>query len=215
MAETTVERLLRDERLNALLAWLVVAGIGLTAAGSVLTGDLLWGVFAAAVGVIVLLPPLAFADPEVMLPWEVLALAALPVLGRSVATLQVTNRVGTYLSVAALALVVAVELHAFTSVSMSPSFAVAFVAIATMAVAGAWAVFRWVVDLWLGTGFLLDPALSEEAIECGLMLEFVASTVAGVLGGVVFEFYIRRRARVRRRVGTAEAETGAGPGGKP
>ena len=201
MEETTVERLLRDERLNAALAWLVVAGIGLTAVGSVLSGDLLWGVFAAAVAAIVLLPPLVFADPGVMLPWEVLTLAALPVLGRTVATLRVTGRVGTYLSVAALALVVVVELHAFTSVSMSPSFAVAFVAIATMAVAGMWAVLRWTVDLWLGTGFLLDPGLDEAAIEQGLMLEFVASTVAGVLAGIVFEFYIRRRARVRERVG--------------
>ena len=201
MEETTIERLLRDERLNALLAWLVVVGVGLTAVGSVLTGDLLWGVFATVVAAIVLLPPLVFADPAVMLPWEVLALAGLPVLGRSVATLQVTSRVGTYLSVAALALVVVVELHTFTAVSMSPSFAVAFVAIATMGVAGVWAVLRWTVDLWLGTGFLLDPALDPEAIERGLMLEFVASTVAGVLAGVVFEFYIRRRARVRQRVG--------------
>lgn len=201
MEETTIERLLRDERLNAVLAWLVVAGIGLTAVGSVLTGELLWGVFAAVVAAIVLLPPLVFADPAVMLPWEVLALAALPVLGRSVATLQVTSRVGTYLSVAALALVVVVELHTFTAVSMSPSFAVAFVAIATMGVAGMWAVLRWTVDLWLGTGFLLDPALDGHAIERGLMLEFVASTVAGVLAGVVFEFYIRRRAQVRSRTG--------------
>jgi hypothetical protein len=201
MEETTIDRLLRDEHLNAVLGWVVVAGVGLTAVGSVLTGDLLWGVFAAAVAAIALLPPLVSGEPGVMLPWEVLALAGLPVLGRSVATLQVTSRVGTYLSVAALALIVAVELHAFTAVSMSPSFAVAFVAIATMGIAGVWAVLRWTVDLWVGTGFLLDPALSEHAIERGLMLEFVASTVAGVLAGVVFELYIRRRAGVRRRLG--------------
>ncbi|MFT4880023.1 MAG: hypothetical protein ACI9HI_000012 [Salinirussus sp.] len=201
MEETAIDRLLRDERLNAVLGWVVAAGVGLTAVGSVLAGDLLWGVFAATVAIVMLLPPLVFADPGVMLPWEVLVLAGLPVLGRSVATLQVASRVGTYLSVAALALTVAVELHAFTAVSMSPSFAVAFVAVATMGVAGVWAVLRWTVDLWLGTGFLLDPTLSEHAIERGLMLEFVASTVAGVLAGVVFEFYIRRRAGVRRRLG--------------
>ena len=60
MEEPSIERLLRDERLNAALAWVVVAGIGLTAVGSVLAGDLLWGVFATVVAVIVLLPPLAF-----------------------------------------------------------------------------------------------------------------------------------------------------------
>ncbi len=201
MEETAVDRLLRDERLNAVLGWVVVAGVGLTAVGSVLAGDLLWGVFAVTVATVMLLPPLVSVDPGVMLPWEVLVLAGLPVLGRSIATLQAASRVGTYLSVAALALIVAVELHAFTAVSMSPSFAVAFVAVATMGVAGVWAVLRWTVDLWLGTGFLLDPTLSEHAIERGLMLEFVASTVAGVLAGVVFEFYIRRRAGVRRRLG--------------
>jgi len=200
MAETAVDRLLRDARLNAGLAWLLVAGVVATAVGTVLTGDLLWGVFAFTVAGLALLPPLATRDPEVMLPWEVLALAALPVLGRSVATLQITNRVGTYLSVAALALVVAVELHTFTSVSMTAPFAVSFVTIATMAVAAVWAVVRWVADIYLGTAFLLDPALTEEAIEHGLMLEFVAAFVAGVVAGVVFEFYIRRRARVRRRV---------------
>jgi hypothetical protein len=136
-----------------------------------------------------------------MLPWEVLALAALPVLGRSLATVRVTSDVATYLSVAALALIVAVELHTFTDVSMSPSFAVVFVAIATTATAGVWAVVRWAADLALGTTLLLDPTLTEAAVERGLMLEFVASTVAGVLAGVVFEFYVRRRARARRRVG--------------
>jgi hypothetical protein len=210
MSEAGVDRLLRDARLNAALAWLVVAGIVLTALGATLTGDVLWGVFAAAVAGLALLPPLAFGV-RVMLPWEVLALAALPVLGRSVATLQVTSDVGTYLSVAALALVVAVELHAFTPVSMSPAFAVAFVTITTMAVAGVWAVLRWVVDLWLGTGFLLDPALSAAAVERGLMLEFVASTVAGVLAGVGFALYIRRRAGFERVPAAADPRRGSEP----
>jgi hypothetical protein len=201
MVEVDVARLLRDERLNAALAWVVVGGIVLTAAGTLLAGELLWAVFAAAVAALAVLPPVAFRSRAVMLPWEVLALAALPVLGRSLATVRVTSDVATYLSVAALALIVAVELHTFTDVSMSPSFAVVFVAIATTATAGVWAVVRWAADLALGTTLLLDPTLTEAAVERGLMLEFVASTVAGVLAGVVFEFYVRRRARARRRVG--------------
>lgn len=213
MAETVVERLLRDERLNAGLAWAITAVVVATAAGSLLTGDLLWAAFAAAVTALIVLPPIAFRSPRTMLPWEVLMLAALPVLGRSLATFEVSNQIATYLSVAALALIIAVELHAFTTVRMTPGFAVAFVAIATMAVAGVWAVVRWSVDIWLGTEFLAALGPTEAAIERAIMLEFVASTVAGVVGGLVFEFYVRRRAGIERRVPeeqsmSTDAETG-------
>jgi hypothetical protein len=76
---------------------------------------------------------------------------------------------------------------------MTPGFAVAFVAIATMATAGFWAVARWIVDLTLGTTFILDPALAEHAIEEALMWEFVASTIAGIGAGVVFAVYVRQQ----------------------
>jgi len=54
-------------------------------------------------------------------------------------------------------------------------------------------VVRWVADLTLGTTLLLDPALSEHVIERQLMWEFVASTAAGVIAGLVFTLYVRRR----------------------
>ena len=200
MAEFDVGELLRDARLNALLSWGVTLVVLLTATGSLLSGDLLWAVFAAAVAALIVIPPVAFRSPRTMLPWEVLTLAALPVLGRSLATFQVSSQIATYLSVAALALVVAVELHTFTSVRMSPTFAVAFVAITTMAVAGVWAAGRWSADIWLGTEFLHALGDTEEAIERAIMLEFVASTIAGVLAGIVFEFYVRRQARIAPRI---------------
>jgi hypothetical protein len=133
-----------------------------------------------------------------MLPWEVLLLAGLPILGRAVATFRVSSQVATYLSVAALALIVVVELNTFTSVRMTPTFAVAFVAITTMAAAGVWAVVRWSADILFGTAFLFEPGLTEAEIERAVMLEFVASTVAGLLAGIVFEFYVRRRATPAR-----------------
>lgn len=111
-----------------------------------------------------------------------------------------SSRVATYLSVAALALIVAVELHTFTSVRMTPTFAVVFVAITTMAVAGVWAVVRWSLDVTLGTTFLFEPGLTAATVEREVMREFVASTVAGLGAGVVFELYVRRRAVVRPRI---------------
>lgn len=193
MASADVGQLVRDERLNAWLAWAITGVVLVTALGSFLEGDVLWTAFAVAVAVMIVLPPLANGTWRAMLPWEVLFLAALPIIGRTLSTFQVSNQVATYLSVAALALVVTVELHLFTSVRMTPTFAVGFVVIATLATAGIWAVSRWVLDLYLGTGFLLDPALSAGEIERRLMIEFVASAIAGLLAGLIFEFYVRRR----------------------
>ncbi len=188
-----VGHLLREQRVNAILSWSLVGFLVVAVATSVVRNDLIWAAFVLVVATLAILPPVLLQDPKVMLPWEVTALTALPVLGRAFSTVPLTGELATYLSVAAIALVVAVELHLFTPVRMTDSFAVAFVVVATLAMAGVWAVVRWSADVLLGTEFLLDPALSEEAIEHGLMLEFVASTVAGVVAGVVFALYVRRR----------------------
>jgi hypothetical protein len=193
-----VAELLRDRRTNALIAWSVVAVVVAVVVGSLLDGQLLWALFAATLAAIALLPPLSYRSLDAMLPWEMLLLAALPVVGRAFATVRVTGNLATYLSVAAIALLIAVELQLFTPVRMSPRFAVGFVGVATMGAAGFWAVVRWIADLTVGTTFILDPALSEHAIEEALMWEFVASTIAGVGAGVVFAVYVSRQIGTRR-----------------
>lgn len=195
-----VEALVESTRVNAALSWLVVGLLIVAVVAAVVGEQLLWGGFAVVVTVLVLLPPVVRRDPESMLPWEVVLLAGLPVLGRVLATVPVTGRIATYLSVAAVALVVAVELHLYTPVRMNVTFAIVFVVVATMAAAGFWAVTRWLADVYLGTAFFHDPALSEVETERALMLEFVASTIAGVVAGIVFEFYVRRRARPAARI---------------
>lgn len=190
---TAVGALVDDARTNAVLGWVVVVVLLLVAVVNAMTGRLLWAGFAAVVCALALVVPAGYRTSSVMLPWEVLALASLPLLGRTVARVPVTSDLATYLSVAAVALVVAVELQLFTPVRMTPRFAVGFVVVATLAAAGAWAVARFALDSLLGTTFLLDPALSESAIEESLMLEFVYSTAAGFLAGLLFEGYFRRR----------------------
>ncbi|WP_324662313.1 hypothetical protein [Haloarcula sediminis] len=193
-----VTDLLGNRRVNALLAWLVVGLILAAAAGSVSGGEPLWAAFTGVLAAIVLLPPLSYRSVDAMLPWEIVLLSALPVVGRLFATVPVTGNLATYLSVAAVALIVAVELQLFTPVKMTPRFAVVFVGVTTMATAGIWAVVRWGADLTLGTAFILDPALSEHAIEEALMWEFVASTLAGVGAGVVFALYINYKVATAR-----------------
>jgi hypothetical protein len=188
MSRADLGRLVESERANALLAWTFVAFVATGAVVSLFRGNLLWAVFTVAVVAFSVLPAVAARSPLVMVPWEVLALAALPTLARAFA--PAVAGVATYLAVAALALVVAVELDLFTTVEMSYRFAVVFVVIATVATAGAWAVTRWIADLYLGTGFLSSGN--------ALMWEFIASTVAGVGAGLFFEGYIRRQLRPER-----------------
>jgi hypothetical protein len=194
MSGADLDALFSDRRYNAALGWLFAAVLLGVAGEEAIAGDLLWAAFAGGVAVLVILPAVAYRNSLVMPPWEVVGLAALPVVGRAIASFQLTSNLATYLSVAAIALLVAVELHAFTPVRMTIGFAVLFVVVTTMATAGVWAVVRWLSDVWLGTGFIG----SEKAV----MWEFVNSTGAGVVGGVVFEFYFRRRVRPDRRLPT-------------
>lgn len=190
---SSVGHLLSGRRRNATLSWALVGFLVLGVVTSAARGDLIWAGFALVVAALTVLPPVLLRRSTAMLPWEVTALCALPILGRAFSTVTLTGQLATYLSVAAIALVVAVELHLFTPVRMTDSFAVAFVVVATLAMAGLWAVVRWVVDLTLGTALLLDPAVPEAVIERQLMWEFVASTAAGVIAALVFTLYVRRR----------------------
>jgi hypothetical protein len=185
-------RIVRDQRNNAILGWILVSLVAVVSVGSLITGYLLWALFTAAVVVIAVFPAVSLRNVWMMPPWEVLLLATLPTIGRLFATTLVTGRVATYVSVAALALLVAVDLNAFTPVEMSDAFAVFFVVVTTMATAGVWAVTRWGSDIVLGTGYLTT--------ERALMLEFVASSIAGVIAGIVFVLYFRRLADPRERV---------------
>lgn len=185
--------LVEDAGLNALLAWIVAGFVLVVAVVNAAVGSFLWAGFAGAVLALILVVPASYRTTRAMLPWELLVVACLPLLGRTFATVPVTSDLATYLSVAAVALVVAVELHVLTPVRMTPRFAVGFVVVATLAAAGAWAVARFALDSLLGTKFLLDPALDEATIERDLMFEFVYSTAAGLVAGLLFEGYFRRR----------------------
>jgi len=196
--EDTFERLFRSGRVNALIAWVVVGVLALVFADSVADLDWQWAVFVGVTGGVALLPPIAYRDWRVMLPWELLVLAALPILVRAV----LRGNLGvfaTYLSLAGLALLVTVELHMFTSLQVTHWFAVVFVVLATLASGAAWAVVRWNADVYLGTTYLRRPGLSQQAANEALMIEFLWITVAGFAAGILFEAYFKRRDRRLRR----------------
>jgi hypothetical protein len=196
--EDTFERLFRSGRINASIAWLVVAVLLLVFVESVVDLDWQWVVFVAATGGVALLPPIAYRNWRVMLRWELLVLATLPILVRAVLGGSL-GLFATYVSLAGLALLVTVELHMFTSLQVTHWFAVVFVVLATLASGAAWAVVRWNADIYLGTTYLRRPELSQRAANEALMIEFLWITVAGFVAGVLFDAYFKRRDRRLRR----------------
>lgn len=204
MPQRDLGELLTNARTNAVLAWTLVGVFALVTVESAATGDYLWATLSVTVGVVAAFPALVWRTPRAMPPWEMVLLAGLPVVGRAVARFQVTSTIATYLSIAALALLVAVNLHLFTPVEMSVTFAVLFVVVTTLAAAGLWALARWASDLYLGTQLLLAPGpdgiVDRGAVEHALMVEFVASGVAGLVAGLLFEGYIHRRMAPGERI---------------
>lgn len=176
--------------MNALLAWALVGVLGLVFVESVLDLDLQWFVFVVVVGAIVLLPPAAYRDWRVMLPWELLVVALLPILVRGLFG-GTAGTFASYLAVAGLALIVTVELHMFTSLEVTHWFAVAFVVLTTLAAVAAWTVLRWNLDRTFGTTYLT----TNEA----LMAEWLSVALAGLVAGFLFDAYFSRRDQQLRR----------------
>lgn len=172
---------LTTEHANAAIGWLLTAVLAAVGLERALAGDPLWAGLAAVAVAIVLVPPVASRRPTEMIAWEVVGLAAVPPVARA-AGLAVASMPSV--SVAALALVVAVELDAFTAVEMTSGFAVVFVVVLTMAMAGLWTVAGYVSDVALGTSMLGD----QQAV----MWDLVVATGVGFVAGAVFEGYFRR-----------------------
>jgi len=192
-----LSRLFRSGRTNALISWVLVGVLALVLVESLIDFDRQWIVFVTATAVIVLVPPIAHRDWRVMLPWELLVFALFPVLVRGLLGGEV-GTFATYLAVAGLALLVTVELHMFTELRLTHWFAVALVVMTTMAVEAAWTMVRWNMDNQLGTNFLT----TNEA----LMIEWIYVALAGLVAGILFDSYFRRRGRrlsrtLRRVVG--------------
>lgn len=194
---TALDRLLRDARVNAVFAWGMVLIIVGGAATSFVRVDPLWSGFAVVAAMTAAGPAVVRRDWTAMLRWEVVAVVALAVVVRA-ADLFVSP--AGYVATAGLALVVAVQLDAFTPVEMTPRFGVLFVVVTTAAFAGVWGVVEFAADSVLGTAFLAD---TNE-----LMWDLVLATAVGLLAGLCFDLYLRLAAPDRTGQRTSH-ESGA------
>lgn len=175
--------LVESRSLNAAVTWTLVGALVAATLASLAVGDLLWAVFGAAVVAVAIAPAALLRDGSVLVSWEPLALAAVPFAAR---WLDAFVSPMAYLSVAALALLVAVEIDAFSTTEMPPWFAVLFVVLTTLTVAGLWGILQYFSDVALGTSFL--------AGRVALMWDLVGATAAGVGAGVLFHLYFQRYA---------------------
>lgn len=186
-----LDRLFRSGEGNAVLAWLLIVAIPIVLVESVVDTDLQSMVFVTVAAVVVLVPPIHARTWRVMLPWEVIAIALLPILVRA----SVGGEVGTfatYLAVAGLALIATVELDLFTALEVTHWFAVTLVVLTTLAAVALWTVVRWQLDRFAGTNYLT----TNEA----LMGEWLWVAGAGLAAGVLFDAYFRRRDRQLRQL---------------
>lgn len=184
------EDLFRDTQLNMLIAWALTTVIGLVFIESVLDLDFLWSLFSGLLISLIILPPAYYRDIRAVLPFELLAIAAIPVLVRVFEVSILANEVAMYVSFAAMALLIAVELHIFTSLKFSHGFSVAFLVISTLAVGAVWSVVRFYMDSMLGTSYLTT---NEELME-----EWITISIAGLSAGLLFDVYFKRRDNILR-----------------
>lgn len=180
-------QLFESGRLNAILSWAVVAIFLLVLGESIWDRDLPWIAFTAVTTTIILLPPLSRRSVYVMLPWELLLVASFPMLVRGLEVSTLANTFATFLAMAALALIVTTELHVLSRITVTHWFAITFVVLATLAIAGAWAIVRWHMDRMLDTALLTT--------NDALMIEFAWVLLAGLVAGIAFDLYFRRRSR--------------------
>lgn len=179
-----MRRLLQTERLGVSLAWAAVALVLAITAWSLASGRLGWTLFGVGLAAVLLVTPAAFRSAAVMPPWPVTLLVAVPFAVGAAVPGGPVAALAAYAAVAALALVVAVQVEAFTPVRMNRGFAVALVVATTVTAAGVWELGKWLVESLTGTPLVGD----NEAV----MWRFVSSALAGLGAGLLFDRYLKR-----------------------
>lgn len=167
---------------SAAVSWLLLAVLFGVAVVNLVDGDLLWAGLATAVLVVALVPTALTGDPEVVVAWEALAVSTVPIVAH---VAGIFAEPVTYVAVAGIAIVVAVEIATFSSAEMPAWFAVLFVVMTTMTVAAGWSVVQFASDYYLGTSLL--------ASRQDLMWNLVGATAVGVAAGIVFQLYFEER----------------------
>ncbi|KAB1190789.1 hypothetical protein GJR99_16895 [Haloferax sp. MBLA0078] len=177
--------------MNAVISWAITAVLAILAVLGFLAGLLVVMAIAAVAALVAITPATVSRSWTRTVSWPLLLLASLPlVLGVGRPAFFTDIVVG--LSIATLSMLVVVALQMTTTVRMTPRFAIFFVALATMAFAGFWAVGSALSAQYLGTAFV--------ETNDQLMIIFTSAAIAGVLGGLLFRWYFRRQLKANLEI---------------
>lgn len=194
MDRDKLSELLLNTYRNAILSWIILLVLVSITLMNFMDGRYAWGILNAFTICIILLPSLFFKNFSIMPPWYLLMLVALPMVGNAMGDHLFSSSIPHYISVATIALLVAAEINWFTSVKMDHNFAIFFVFITTLAISGLWHLMQWLLDINLGTSFILDGR-SQDTINAAVMYEFMYATVAGIVAGFIFGWYFGYKGR--------------------
>lgn len=164
--------------------------IGIVFIGSLLQARVLWSIFTGALLTTVILPPVANKNLQLMLPWELVLVSAIPVIARFTEYSALSGQVATYFALAAFSLIIVVELDIFTSLKLNSSFAVITVLVGTLALGGLWSLLQFWHGEFTGVQHIAD--------NTALMHDYLNITLTGLMAGIVFNLYFERRDRSYR-----------------
>lgn len=177
---------------NAILCWSAIGLLTGLALWQGFDGSYRWFSLTGLALVLLIIPAIGLRDPYAMPPWELLVLVAIPVVDAALFDETVISPIAVYFAVAAVALIVVVDIHTYTAIRMDRLFTVVLVVIATLAVGATWNILQWASDMTFGTAYLVGDR-SQDAANHAMMLDFLAATMAGFLAGILFTGYLRRR----------------------
>ncbi|MFD1514987.1 hypothetical protein [Halomarina rubra] len=180
------EWFVRNRRVNAVVAWLFTVLLVVGAVGYLLDGLLVDTTLALAAAAVALVPPVVYRSWRRTVPWALLLVATVPI-GVGAYGPSFLDDVASGIGIATLALLAISALQLTTDLRMTPTVAVGFVVVTTLAFTGFWALGSAASARYLGTPFVAD--------NTALMVVFTAALLGSLVAGGVFRWYFRRRLR--------------------
>jgi hypothetical protein len=174
-----------DKKTNSILSGLISFYLLFNCFNIVLDGNITWSIYSFLALLLVFIPPIYLEDRSALVPFEVLLFLAVPFTLKGIELGFAASHTLNYISAAGIALLLVTELDTFTDFRTNSVFSVVLVSVTTLATAGVWAVGRWLSDIYFGTGFIQS--------ESALMWEFTAALLAGLIAGMFFWYYLRKR----------------------
>lgn len=182
-----VYEFVRDSRINSIVSYVIVVFLVASTFHHLFLGQFAWFALSFIVLALLVLPPICYRDTEKIIPWEISLLSTLPLFLHALHSSPPGNIIN-YIAVSAASLIIVVELHMFSDMKMTDWFIVLFVATSTIALAGFWAIIRWILGPYTSFPLPSHPAL---------MNEFMSAMLAGILFGLLYKFYLRQKKKYR------------------